>query len=207
MKQGTLNIILRHLPVLARMFGCSLVLLTATACSFQRISDVEFASVETVFVKGMFPPEEFEWDGYGEAPIQLLKVLFSTKTDISSLAATQEYHITGNASFCGLRNGNQVRLGPTAIYLNEERVSQRGPRLQENMKISTVYHTYLPLHRKEETSPSIASPAFDLKTDPDDICFRVHGGNMLGMTFHSNTVVIPKEAVTEALEKLVKRPE
>ncbi|TVQ83810.1 MAG: hypothetical protein EA357_05140 [Micavibrio sp.] len=194
--------------VLTFLIGCAFIFVVA-ACSFQGIKDIKLVSVEVVSIKhkpSSIGYDEIQWDGHGDIPRQKLKIRFSTKTDISVLAATQGYHTGIEAFFCELQNEVQTGLRGHYIYLGDEIVSTRGPKLQENMKRPAIYHAYLSLHRREETNPSIASPAYDLRTDPDDICFRVRGGNMIGMTFHSNTVVIPKEAVVEALAKTVMAP-
>ena len=42
---------------------------------------------------------------------------------------------------------------------------------------------------------------FDLRTEPEDVCFRVRGG-WIGNAHKSNVVVIPKEDIVEALKGL-----
>ncbi len=47
--------------------------------------------------------------------------------------------------------------------------------------------------------------AFDLERQPEDLCLAVHGGDMLGATYRSNTVVVPKAAIAEAFREAAAR--
>jgi hypothetical protein len=47
--------------------------------------------------------------------------------------------------------------------------------------------------------------AFDLERQPEDLCFAVYGGDMLGATYQSNTVVVPKAAIAEAFREAAAR--
>jgi hypothetical protein len=80
------------------------------------------------------------------------------------------------------------------------------PELLKNYGLSMKRTFYVYLSVSHYEYPNIShisgeSPAllYNLEEQPENVCLRVRGGTMLGQSFISNIVFIPKEAIANAL--------
>jgi hypothetical protein len=125
--------------------------------------------------------------GYDHPPPLLLKVEFSSTTDVMELAHQHGFSVYGDAVLCP-PDGTSVRiLGFPGVFWSKLQVQpysfaalpcnecRRGnhPKL---------YHIYIPVWQIEH--PPYDS--YDLSEHPKNICFHLGGGDMLGRYFLSN---------------------
>jgi hypothetical protein len=131
---------------------------------------------------------------------RVLKVTFSSKTNIEELLWMNGW-VTGiEVYFCWYgRLGTW--LGPRAYYFGDHAVGD-GTLFEVLNPPDTVggvhhYETYV-YAQGDETAYTPDSPgAFNLRGEPRDVCIHLRGGGKLS-AYDSNTVVIPKEAISAA---------
>lgn len=138
----------------------------------------------------------------------LIKIRFSTDTNIGAMAIKGELNIYTEKTFCPIDSGN-VLAGWSKVYYedivvpdSQERspdVERRCAALMEELPEGTryIYHTFLSISSRATQNQS----AYDLQSKVQDICLRVRGGNMIGGHFKSNIIVIPKGVVEKLLRK------
>jgi hypothetical protein len=64
----------------------------------------------------------------------------------------------------------------------------------------TTYSIYIAIKSIPLAGQSVFD--YDLQRDPENICIQLRGGNMLGVKFMSNVIMVPKGAIAEALAHL-----
>lgn len=127
-----------------------------------------------------------------------LKIEFTTGADISRLMGEDHYVLASEGHFCN-RPRDYVNLMGRTIYFRGQQVSGNVPITNPATGSKFLYSTYLNLHR--DAVPSIPQQtAFDLRDEPEDVCFYVSGGNGTHFGLKSNVVMIPKNAIAAALD-------
>ncbi len=64
-----------------------------------------------------------------------------------------------------------------------------------------AYPPYAPVRRDAAIAARTRQREFDFQHKPFDVCLRVHGGNMAGLGFTSNQVLIPQQQISNAFHK------
>jgi hypothetical protein len=128
-------------------------------------------------------------------------VYFKSATDIRSFARRHEFTVNNEVSACsggavdktkrlGLNMGVYDAFGEINIYTGVHTSS-----LREGEVFS--YHLYFPV----KVTKVIDYTSYDLVENTTDVCVLLDGGNMIGMGHRSNTIVIPRSVLSEALQK------
>jgi hypothetical protein len=97
------------------------------------------------------------------------------------------------------------------VFFNGERISSVGSRNQSSMKRERTYYFYAHVARKDvyavprNEDPDDAPPqmVYDLRTNPEDICFRVEGMGIpiLGLVYKSAGVRVPRSDIESAVRE------
>jgi hypothetical protein len=140
-----------------------------------------------------------------------LRIDFSSKTDFVKFAHKYEFNIGGIGCLCNSpKDADEELMGPY-LFWNDfvvdpyvwDSPQYRRVLVQGEAHQLIIYHVYFALIQSGRPSLYGEKPIFpyDLQHNPSDICFFIRGGNMLGTTFRSNTVVVPKADIVAALQK------
>jgi hypothetical protein len=168
--------IARRLGVWLAIGSAVLCVLAVSACvpNIKLIgARVEVVSLETkpAEYKGAWPQES-----------ALMRVELQTSRNLRAIADAHELNVGIYAFLCDNRR-HQLSAMP---YLFDEagRIdAYHGP--GDGSKVIWFYLAQNSLARSDVAGgPDF--PAYDLRTDPRDLCIGVHGGNMLGQTIRSN---------------------
>lgn len=127
----------------------------------------------------------------------LFRVEFASKENLHKFARDNSYPVAIWPYFCG-RPKAQVSLGTEVFWKGLDIGAPLNYEMQKNDEVF-VYYTFLNVTFAAKHPSSYES--FDLRTHPEDICFRV-GGGFAGRGFKSNVVVIPKADIIKALEQM-----
>lgn len=128
----------------------------------------------------------------------VLKLEFTSKENLHEFARKDGYSVAIWPYFCNRSGELMPRHG--RVYWNGLDVG--APLNYEMWKDGDglfVYYTFLDVAFVAKQPSSYES--FDLRADPEDICFRV-GGGFAGRGFKSNVVMIPRTDIIESLKKM-----
>jgi hypothetical protein len=196
---------------IARVFLTTCIACGVTACAAlnPKLNDLRFVSVEVIVVQ---EHPEIEWVTFqpSEIPrLELVEVSFSSSEDLVKLAKRAEYNVGGDARLCESDKKRPTRINAAYVYWGNVVVDQYMNNdvyaklsRQRTSGGSFIYRVYFSIKLPETKEGLYQSPAYDLLNVPADICFHVRGGNMLGMSFVSNEVVISKESIEAAFRRV-----
>jgi hypothetical protein len=130
----------------------------------------------------------------------LLKVEFTSRTDFEEIPYRD--NLAAEAFFCH-RPDAHVLLGLWDVYSHGHEVpsgSVAGP-LGAAAKVDKpiTYYVFLRVARDERLPGKPQMESFDLRLDPEDVCFTLAGGRYRAFGYTSNIVVVPKDAISAAL--------
>lgn len=155
-------------------------------------------------------PDKYLKEHPGEG---VLRISLSTGTDLAGIGADDEFHISIDHFICPFNVGTELiyaapyeSYGGTLIFVNRlAQTYRKNPELRAARPKGSrySYEVYI-VPRRPHRMPSGEShrpdlEPYDLIGNPQDICLRFRGGNMLGITLDSNVVVVPKKAIEEAV--------
>ncbi len=130
----------------------------------------------------------------------MLRVEFVSKENLHEFAKSKSYPVSIVPYFCD-RPKTIVDLGGPRVFLqglNVGGIPYNYAIQRENGK-SLTYYAFL------NVVYDFAGPSsyehFDLRTNPEDVCFQLKGGAM-GFGFESNVVMIPRAETIKALSNL-----
>jgi hypothetical protein len=173
------------LPVLASLVGGCIISNTP--------GDLTFASAELADRR-----DRMEMPGPGA----LLKIEFTSRMDLSKFAMEHSYNLGAIAFFCGRPNDFVVLSFPD-VYWRRVRLGQGEAdpieRGQDDKIELLTYYLFINVAREAIVPSKPREKSFDLRREPEDVCFHLRGGNESGRGYKSNTVVIPKDAIESAL--------
>jgi hypothetical protein len=136
-----------------------------------------------------------------QPPLRLqLKVEFTSAEDLSRVLREDYYILGTRAYFCNRPNDNAI-LSFVGIYFRDQPVSGDVPIVNPTSNGPFTYSTYMGVARQAVYPSNPPQVSFDLRKDPEDICFYVAGGNTSPFGFRSNVVRVPKEAIAAALQE------
>jgi hypothetical protein len=132
----------------------------------------------------------------------LIRVDFTTRSDLSTVNYRDNL---GNDIFFCDRPEAHTLLAIPYIYSNGEIVPSGNNTPPEMMGSGAArvfaYHIFFRVSRDESVPPSKPPlESFDLRQKPEDVCFRIVGGEYRAFGYRSNTVVVPKNLIVGAVE-------
>lgn len=130
----------------------------------------------------------------------LLKVEFSSKENLYEFIKGKSYTLSIVPYFCN-RPESTVRLGWPYVYWRGLNISAFPLNYVIQQKEGDIIAYYAFLNVVYDFTGTTSYERFDLRTNPEDVCFQLKGGSM-GFGFESNTVVIPKAEIVKALKDL-----
>lgn len=141
----------------------------------------------------------------GERPhLPLLKIEFTTATNLSKFVIENSYNLGNSAFFCD-RPNQYVVLSFPDIYWRGNRLGEHETDLVQNyggaIGAPVTYYIFINVARAARPQDKPPQEAFDLRKKPEDVCFYVRGGNGSGRGYRSNTVIISKGLIATALQK------
>jgi hypothetical protein len=192
-----------------RFLICTEVLtlcLMATASTGRPAADKNSLNFVSASVVNLQDQSEIEWLGGDHRPSdELLKITFSSSIDLGEIARRYDYHVSTKIYFCedGADKYKNGIARYSDVYSNQRVVAYDMKREagQRTTHQQFLYYLYFDVVR----SPSFdvfrkRLPGYDLHRDPRDLCVQVHGGNMLGESYDTNILTIPKDAIASALK-------
>jgi len=134
----------------------------------------------------------------------LLKVEFTSATNLSKFAIENSYNLANRAYFCD-HPVKDVTLSFPYIFWRGTRLGQQeGDPIERQVqaaRASITYYIFIDVAREPRPGDRPPQEGFDLRQKAEDVCFAVGGGNESGRGYSSNTVVIPKDVIATALRK------
>ena len=142
----------------------------------------------------------------------LLKVTFTSRTDLGKLAFEREMLISDDVRFCELTGEGSldswVDVFRGEFSVNAVRADRR-VRAAYLDAIATqpydepiTYHIYVGIRQGPRSvlvdGRTVHFDPYDLASAPKDVCVRILGRSMLGGGFASNVVVVPAAALRRA---------
>lgn len=131
----------------------------------------------------------------------VLVVNFTAERDLAAYAKQYEYNIGNDMSFCQDDEMDVFRELQNDPYIFDAAGKVDAYRKNSFPKFSApdsvTYHIYVAIKPVQLAGRTIFD--YDLRSNPEDICIQLRGGNMLGDTFTSNIIVVPKAAIIAAL--------
>jgi hypothetical protein len=183
--------------------GATLLCGTLQACAYfvSDVRDLRLGAVSTANLQDQ--PEIIWYGGNPRPPIDLLRIEFLSSVDLMKRAHAHEFNIGTKIWFCD-DGPEKFRFGIghfPELYVGNSLVSSTAlDKSEANKSDEFLYHLYFQVARKASLNGlRQIEPAYDLRTNPRDLCFTIHGGNMIGGSFDSIVLKIPKDAISEAV--------
>lgn len=174
-------------------------LLLAGCISHDTPGDLALVSVQTVNWR-----DQVEISGSG-ANRTLLKVEFTSATNLSQFVIEHSYNLGNTAILCN-RPNDRTTLSFSDVFWRGIRLGvHKVDPIEQHLDIKKGQFTYyIFINVADGSRPHDIPPQeeYDLHQKPEDVCFYVEGGNESGRGYRSNTVVIPKDAIGTALQKV-----
>jgi hypothetical protein len=194
------------MTVLCGLGGCALI-------GLPNPDDLTFASVSVIYSKDR---TDDTWPlRVPGSPIneKLLRIDFTTKFDLFYAASGRHYNIWNRMDFCHPETNvynsgvswhpgvywNGIDVTDTDAYLKQPEVLKA----YGSTTMRTFYAYLSASHYRFPNTPHFFGEPppllYNLDDRPEDVCLRVSGGKMLGSSFQSNIVFIPRAAIANAL--------
>ncbi len=171
------------------------------ACSVPPVSPVH--DLKLLHVDVVEPSQIPKQDKFWDYKTPLVRVEFSSMTDFQNVANTWVYWIGNRVSPCADKSIDEKRLiegypdvfdQTASVYTYDKRKTSRTSR---DTSAPIIYHIYFAPQQSVR-----GWRTYDLVRNPADVCFAVVGfGERLPIGFRSNTVVISRQMLIDALER------
>ena len=134
----------------------------------------------------------------------LLKVEFTSTTNLSKFVIENSYNLGNETFFCDRQKASPFMSYPFVFWYNirlGEHEADPIAQQSEAARGPITYYIFIDVARKKVVPSNPPQGGFDLRQKPEDVCFYVRGGNESGRGYRSNTVMIPRDAIVAALQK------
>ncbi len=160
------------------------------------VEDISLVSAEAVDRRDATDVGWF--DGTFQHKRALMKVTFASRTNLYEYTNRFEFNITTRTFMCHDGEHNEARElgGDLKVFGNRGLVDAYIGSLKESLP---EYHYRIYIGIRRDAPLGRQTLLYDLRASPQDVCFFIRGGNMIGGTFVSNTIHIPKEAISAAI--------
>lgn len=142
------------------------------------------------------------WDKPGDQNA-FVDVTFSADRDLIAYSDEYDHSLYAEASRCTGGAFDASKLVRVQSYFHKwnGEVDDRSEPPQAGAP--GIWRYRISLNLAAHVVPTDASDAFDydLRAQPQDVCIHIRGAQMLGRSYVSNTLVIPKAAIAEAIAK------
>jgi hypothetical protein len=160
-----------------------------------RVDDVRFAGIDIVVLQDEHLLAEVEkWRPQG----RLLKLVFTTSTEVRELAQRYELNVRADVYQCG----NRDHLVAKVPHVFDQQGAIRTAAPKKSSPSSGRLWIYIvdkwELRTDIETGKATI-PAYDLASNPVDICVQLHGYNMARQGFSSNVITISGDQFSKVL--------
>ncbi len=129
----------------------------------------------------------------------LLKVEFTSRVSLSGFIRDKGYTLFVSPYFCD-RPNDVINWGLPYVYWQGLNISYPLNYAIEQIQGEPITY-YVYINVLDDFNGPSSYERFDLRTNPEDICFKLKGGGM-GFGFESNAVVIHKGEIVKALNDL-----
>ena len=133
-----------------------------------------------------------------------MRVDFRADVDLAKLAYKKNSTVLAISLFCGTDNPD-LSIGPPTVYLQGQPLLQGkwGQATQSEASSSPgsrEYHFFFNVARRENFKSKPPQRGYDLRRNPEDICFYLTGGKpgWFGFKFKSRVATILKSDIAEA---------
>ena len=200
----------RSLPVripFNRVLAARIALLLCLGLQVAACTQLGFVFVDDtklLHVDVLQPAQIPDRDKFWKYKAPLIRVEFSSMTDIQNVANTGNYGVGTRVSICNGQSIDRTRILDGyphvfdkfgSVYTYDKRKTSR---TQDNQSGPIIYHIYI----APRQSGIKGWYSYDLVHTPSDVCFFIGGvGEIIPTHFSSNIVVIPKQMLIDAFER------
>jgi hypothetical protein len=135
----------------------------------------------------------------------ILKVEFSSSTNLSKFSIENGISLRNITFFCRSKETSPWMAWLDIYWNGTALADDPDKRIDQLVKTSgtpIIYYLFIYISRTQYPTNPIRNEDFDLRQKSEDICFFVGGATDSDWaSYTSNTVVIPKSAIDEALRK------
>lgn len=179
----------RALALVSCLMLCDCILITDHDLHIVRIEDVTAVTTQA-------PPAR-SWQSEGG----ILTIVFMTDLDVIAHAAGYETSHTLESSICRHGDFDGKQLLDDLVYFRDVDDSRQDWAQNPPGAEALQYRYRIQLTRHHISSDATPSYDYDLRAQPQDICFRIRGARMLGRGYVSNTMTVPAAAIADAIHK------
>jgi hypothetical protein len=173
----------------------AVVLCLLFGCDVAKVNDLRLSKIEVVDPRREALPAELAgWSPQG----RLVKLSFTTKTNIRDVARKFRLHLLADAYFCGNQKHELAKL---QVLFDRDGAFAENPLPSSSSGGSEIwfYAAERSEPRKDIETGRMSIPSYDLVQQPREVCVRLHGHNMALEGFSSNIVNIASEKLSSAL--------
>lgn len=183
---------LAHLSLMVPMIRRGLVALAVTCavagCKVARVDDVHLIGIDLVKPQEERALADVEkWSSQGP----LLKLMFAIKSDVRGLARQYDLNVRVEAYQCDNR-GHLLAWLPH-VFDQQGAISAYVSQSSRTSSSEVWIYVAEKAGQRKDIETGEAIPAYDLASQPVDICVQLHGFNMARQGFSSNVIVIPAD--------------
>ncbi|CCD94453.1 conserved exported hypothetical protein [Bradyrhizobium sp. ORS 375] len=183
-----------------RVILALIVLLSQIQVAAAGLDDVKVKAIE--FVDDV---DKADIGPMGHRPRPMIKVTLSSDEDLRDYTR-RGFHVGVNVGVCleGSFTVDETKnLLGAYVYDASGKINGRQEQLPWGASEYT-YHFYFNVAFKKLFQPTPGQPpsfSWNLRTKPEDVCFVIRGGTMLGTGFGTNPMMIPATDIAEAIAR------
>lgn len=138
----------------------------------------------------------------GEKPHRLmLRVEFTSATNLFEFARENSYNIGNTVFFCEQKDASPHMSYPY-VFWKGSLVGNLEPNVIRTSEGSLIpYYIFISISKDARPNDIPPQASFDLREDPEDVCFYLSGGDGSGGGYRSNAVKIPKNIIEDTLHR------
>lgn len=198
----------------------ALLLENSVGCTLlaPHIHDLALVSIEIV------PPRVVRATGKPRDHVPQLKVTVSTNADLIDIADPKHfarlsvYAVVSTCRNDAVDDKSMLYSAPGVFwqggdvdnnraYFEEDDSSHASPEIRHIFMQDRPrkYWFFVSIRYTRDWSGDMVGTSYNLEQRPEDICLAVAGGDMAGVYYRTNSVVIPKAAIVEAFQRAARQ--
>ncbi|MGJ4952435.1 hypothetical protein [Bradyrhizobium sp. HKCCYLS20291] len=161
--------------------------------------------VKVVMIEVVDDYDQADVSPMGHQPRPMIKVTLSSDEDLRDYTR-RGFHVGVNVGVCleGSFTVDETKnLSGVYVYDASGNINDHRELLPSGAS-EYIYHFYFNVAFKKLFEPApgqLPSFSWDMRTQPEDVCFKIRGGTMLGTGFAKDPVVIPATEITDAIAR------